>query len=129
MRKRPNTTVLLVPKLRLLAAIALTLALVACEADTLEPLPLDITMSADKLTTVPADSITFNIKAQGGLLRTIGIEWGDGTSYMVQLGGARTAELNRLRHAYQQSGVYQVSAAVDDAAAGQKTATLSVTIQ
>jgi hypothetical protein len=120
-----------VPRARtrlLLAAVALTLAAAACTTSSLEPLPLEITMTANKLTAVPADSIDFEIRAQGGVLLGLSIAWGDGSSRDVDLNGARWANVN-LRHAYEQSGVYQVSAAVDDAAAGEKTATLSVTIQ
>jgi hypothetical protein len=115
--------------LRLLIAVsALTLVLWACTADTLEPLTLDITATADRSTAAPADSINFEFRAQGGRLLTLSVEWGDGTTYSAPLNGARTA-VARRRHAYQQSGVYQVSAELDDAAAGTKTATLSVTIQ
>ena len=113
----------------LLAISALTLVLWACTVDTLEPLPLDITATADRLTAAPADSIGFVFRAQGGLLLAVNVAWGDGTTFAQALsGGPRTAVLS-LRHAYQQSGVYQVSAEVEDAAAGTKTATVSVTIQ
>jgi hypothetical protein len=108
------------------AAYALTAG--ACGSYTVEPLPLEITLTADKLTTVPSDSINFEIRAQGGVLLGLSIEWGDGNSRELDLNGARTVTAN-LRHAYQQSGVYQVSAAVDDAAAGEETAMLTVTIQ
>jgi hypothetical protein len=113
----------------LVALAALAFAASGCGFDTLEPLPLDITIIADKLVTLPSDSITFEIRAQGANLLGITVEWGDDTSYMLPTGGARTAEISGIRHAYDVSGVYQVSAAVDDRAGARKSATLEITIQ
>jgi hypothetical protein len=111
------------------ALAALAIAAYGCGFDAVEPLPLDITITADPLDTVPADSITFDIRAQGEDLLGITVEWGDDTDpYILPTGGARTAEA-RVRHAYELSGVYQVSAAVDDGAGDRKSATLSITIQ
>jgi hypothetical protein len=110
------------------ALAALALAASGCGIDAAEPLPLDITIAADKLTTAPADSITFEIRAQGGNLLGISVEWGDGTSYVLPTGGARTAQ-SRVRHAYEDSGVYQVSAAADDATGSRKSVALNITIE
>ena len=104
------------------------LALLACSSVTTEPLPLAITISADKLATTVGDSILFDVQAQGGVLVGVGVDYGDGQGYGVETQGARTARA-RLRHAYAQPGVYGVSATVTDAAAGQKSAALTVTIR
>jgi hypothetical protein len=122
-----TTPLAMTTRLRI-ALTALAIAGSGCAINAVEPLPLAITINADKLTTVPADSITFDIRAQGGNLLGISVEWGDGTSYVQPTSGARTVR-SRVRHAYEHSGVYQVSAAVDDAAGGRKLAALDVTIQ
>jgi hypothetical protein len=112
----------------LLAFLLLGTLLGACDPYETEPLPLDITVSAERTQAAPGDSILFEINAQGGSLLGIDLVWGDGQTRAIQTVGAQTANV-RQRHAYAQPGVYDMSASVSDAEAGSKTATLSIRIQ
>lgn len=103
-------------------------ATAACGSGQLEPLPLEITITADRLTAARGDSISFDVRAQGGALRILSVDWGDGDLYTVLTSGARTAHAI-VRHAYANAGMYDVEAAVDDAQAGRKAATVRVTVQ
>ncbi|MGH7466632.1 MAG: PKD domain-containing protein [Longimicrobiales bacterium] len=112
---------------KLLAFLFLALV-AACDPYQLQPLPLEITVTPERTTAAPGDSIMFTIDAQGGVLLGIDLIWGDGQTRTIQTSGARTANV-RQRHAYAQPGVYEMSAAVSDAEAGSKTAAVSIRIQ
>jgi hypothetical protein len=110
------------------AILLMSAWLAACEPFELEPLPLEITLVADRTTAARGDSILFTITAQGGTLLGIGIDWGDGQSLAIPTSGARTATTHQ-GHAYSESGTYNVLAEVTDAEAGSKNASLSVRIE
>jgi PKD repeat protein len=94
----------------------------------LDPLPLSIAIEASQTTAAPGDAINFLVNAQGGDLLGIDTDYGDGTAEQYATGGARTARVT-FRHAYTTAGTYQVRATVTDARAGNKEATLAVTIR
>ena len=67
---------------------------VACDKATLEPLPLDVTLSASKTAAVPGETINFTANARGGNLIGLQMDYAD-TSAGDQYGtsGARTQEI------------------------------------
>lgn len=99
----------------------------SCTIDELEPLPLAITIQAVPSTAGATQEIIFEFTAQGGQLLGLLLEYGDNATAEVDLRGSRTAE-GELRHAYTASGVYTVTATVEDAGLGSKQATTSVTV-
>ncbi|MEX2284081.1 MAG: hypothetical protein WEE89_16460 [Gemmatimonadota bacterium] len=108
-------------KLRALI-LMFTLTGLACGTYGSEPLPLTITVNADKLETVPGDSVSFQIVAQGGRLDMLRIDWGDGSSLDESALSARTLS-RRVKHAYESTGTFEVKATISDSFAGQKAAT------
>ena len=102
--------------------------LAACHPFDLEPLPLDVTLEADRTMAASGDSIVFRITAQGEALVGIGIDWGDGQTLVIPTDFARTASTRRP-HTYDAPGTYEVTAEATDAEAGSKRASLSVHIQ
>ncbi len=110
-----------------LSCLAIVIGLAACTPGTLEPLPLDIGVTANRTTAAVGDSITFVVTAQGGILVGVEIDYGDGIVEQFGTSGARTAQVT-FRHAYQLSGTFTVRAVVTDAEAGQKDATTEVRI-
>lgn len=109
-------------------ALLLAILLTSCTAETLAPLPLEITIRASPIQAAPGDSIRFEIDAQGGSLVGIIIDYGDEGIQLFPASGARTARAV-YRHAYARTGVYGVAATVTDAVAGDKTATVIVNIR
>jgi hypothetical protein len=115
-------------KLRFLLA-ALTLGTLSCaNYDTLEPLPLQVTITADKLDTVVGDSILFEVNSQGGALLSLVLNYGDTQIFEQGAFGARTIGFKK-KHAYLAAGTYQVRALVNDADAGQKSTSINVQIR
>ena len=100
----------------------------ACRPYETEPLALDVTVQSDRTTAAPGDSLQFDIRAQGGTLLGVEISWGDGMSLAISASGAHTLRTVQ-RHAFANPGVYDVTATVSDAIAGNKAAQLSVRIQ
>lgn len=99
----------------------------ACSPSSLEPLPLDVTIQASRATAAPGDTVTFVADAQGGTLLGLQVDYGDNNTDQYSTGGARTAKVT-FRHAYQQRGTYTVRVVVTDAAAGQKEASVEVSV-
>ncbi len=110
-----------------LSCLAIVIGLAACSPSTLEPLPLDIGVEANRTTAAVGDSITFVVTAQGGVLVGVEIDYGDSITDQFGTSGARTARVT-FRHAYQQRGTFTVRAVITDAAAGQKEATTAVRV-
>src|SRR5688572_17599488 len=108
--------------------LALTLTGLACSSYGSEPLPLAITIQADKLETAPGDSVSFQFTAQGGRLELLRVTWGDGSTFEESALSARTMT-RRVKYAYSAAGMYEVTAYINDAFAGQKTATQSIRIR
>ena len=103
-------------------------ALLGCAQEPLDPLPLDVTITAERTVAAAGDSIRFDITAQGGSLLGVIVEYGDEQSSIFNAFGARTARTS-FRHAYAQAGVYNVEATVSDALAGDQTAGVRIEIR
>lgn len=113
---------------RILLGLLLLFGIAACGDATLEPLPLDIRMTANRATAAPGDSISFVVTAQGGSLVGFVVEFGDGADSSFSTAGARTAQVT-FRHAFANLGTFTVSAMITDAFAGQKSAAVDVSVQ
>jgi hypothetical protein len=100
----------------------------ACGDGSLEPLPLDITLEANRTAAAPGQTIAFVVNAQGGNLVGIEIDYGDGVTGQRAASGARTARIT-FEHTYAVAGVYEVRATVTDAVAGTKDAVIEVRVQ
>ena len=99
---------------------------IAC-SDSLEPLPFTMGLEASAATTVPGDSLTFTVSAQGGSLIGVDIDFGDGNVDQYATAGARTARV-LFRHAYTAAGTYTVRATAHEALEGQKDATVEIRV-
>ena len=104
------------------------LCVMACGDGSLDPLPLEITLTSSRTTAAPGDVIEFVVTAQGGGLVGVTIAFGDGSGDQFGTGGARTARVP-FSHAFSVAGVYQVQATVTDATAGSRAAGVAVTVQ
>jgi hypothetical protein len=100
----------------------------ACGDASLDPLPLQISIQAGRVTAAPHDPISFVVTAQGGNLLGVAIDYGDNTTEQYGAGGARTA-LVTFSHVYSAAGTYEVRARVTDAIAGDKDATVEIRVQ
>src|SRR4051812_47245998 len=101
---------------------------VACGKATLDPLPLDVTLSASKTAAVPGETINFTANAQGGDLIGLQMDYADmsaGDQYGTS--GARTAQVT-FHHPFGAAGTYVVTVTVTDGLAGQKKATVSIRV-
>jgi hypothetical protein len=112
---------------RTLVGALLLAGAMSCSVDPIEPLPLDLTIEANRTTAAPGDTVTFVADAQGGSLIGIEINYGDDSSDLFSTAGARTAHVT-FRHAYQQPATYTVRVIVTDASAGQKEATVEIRV-
>lgn len=113
---------------QLLHRALLLACLAACGDATVEPLPLQVTITASPMTVAAGATVTFAINAQGGELVQIATDYGDGGSEVYLTGGARTAQLTRP-HIYSAAGTFQATSTVTDARAGQVTASVQVIVQ
>jgi hypothetical protein len=113
--------------MRTYLAALFIVAAAGCSTDPIEPLPLDLTVEANRATAAPGDTITFVTNAQGGSLVGVEIDYGDNSTDSFATGGARTARIT-FRHAYQQRASFTVRAVVTDAVAGTREATIAVTV-
>lgn len=100
----------------------------ACDDASLDPLPLDISIEASRVTAAPGDTIRFLVSAQGGSLLGVAMAFGDSNGDQRATGGARTARVT-FPHTYSAVGVYEASATVTDAVAGDKRASIEVRVQ
>ena len=99
----------------------------SCGTKSLEPLPLDIGVTANKTTVATAETVSFVVTAQGGGLAGISVNYGDTNTEQFSAGGARTARVT-FTHAYTAAGTYQVRATVTDVEAGEKSATVDIVV-
>ena len=113
---------------RAAAAFLVLIGFAACDDATLDPLPLVVSIEPSRATAAPGDTISFLVSAQGGSLVGVAMVFGDGGGDQRATGGARTAQVT-FPHAYSVAGVYQASATVTDAVAGDKSASVQVRIQ
>jgi hypothetical protein len=112
---------------KLLALAALAAAL-ACGDNSLDPLPFQVSVTANTVSPALGDSVSFAVSAQGGQLVGMDVDYGDTSTDAFGTGGARTARVT-FRHAYSARGTFQFRATVTDALAGQKDATVDVRVQ
>lgn len=110
------------------AAFIVLIGFAACDDATVDPLPLIVSIEPSRATAAPGDTIGFVVSAQGGSLLGVVMAFGDSTGDQLATGGARTARVT-FRHAYSAVGVYQASATVTDALAGEKSASVEVRVQ
>ena len=113
---------------RFLLGLLLLFGATACHGASLEPLPLDIRMTANRATAAPGDTISFVATAQGGSLVGVVVDFGDGAEDSFGTFGARTAQVT-FRHAFASPGAFTVTAMITDAFAGQKSATVDISVQ
>lgn len=110
------------------AGFLVLIGFAACDDATLDPLPLDVRIEASRATAAPGDTIGFVVSAQGASLVGVAMVFGDGNGDQLATGGARTAQVT-FPHAYSAAGVYEASATVTDAVAGDKSASVEVRVQ
>jgi len=121
------------PKIRLgdlgfiVGMLAVLAVLGACLDTRLDPLPLTITITPNKTTTIVGDTVVFVTESQGGSMLGLDMNYGDGTADPFALSGARTARVS-FKHAYGTKGTYQVQVTVTDATQGTKSATTQVAV-
>ena len=107
--------------------VAAAVAVTACLDSTLDPLPLDIGLQANRLTATTGDTINFLVTAQGGSLIGVEMDFADGNTDSYVAFGARTAHIT-FKHVYLSTGTFLVDAKVTDASAGSKNASIQVTV-
>ena len=112
---------------RLLLIAGLALA-AACQASSLEALPLQISVTASRTTAAPGDTIVFIATIQGGSLLGLDADYGDSTTEQFGTAGARTGKVT-FRHAYSARGTFTTKITVTDASAGQKNASVQVRVE
>lgn len=105
----------------------LLLLAVSCGDATLDPLPLEITLTATPTTAQTGQTVNFTVNAQGGELFGVEIDYGDGTTSSHPAYGARTARIV-TSHVYTSAGTYAVDAVITDALAGDRTASVQITV-
>ena len=113
---------------RFLLAAFVSLIATACVRDTLDPLPFEATLQANRTAVTPADTVTFMVAAKGGSLLGVEVDYADGNTDLFPTSGARTASVT-FRHSYRVAGTYDVRATVTDAYAGVKTSTVQIRVQ
>jgi hypothetical protein len=112
-----------------LVSLLALLRLAAACADTTAPPTFAISAIVDRASALVGDSVTFTIHAQGNLLVTLGVNFGDGSeAYSRDLGGATLVTAN-LRHAFPSVGQYTVSATVFAANGDSRQATVGVQVR
>jgi hypothetical protein len=93
-----------------------------------EPLPLAITITADRSTIVAGDSVRFEVRSQGTALIELEVIYGDGDSYQTELADVRTADAS-LRHIYETAGTFNVVAMVTQRNGDARQASVQVEVQ
>jgi hypothetical protein len=112
---------------RLLGCL-LFVSLAVCGDATVEPLPFQVSLQANRSTAAPGDNIDFVVIAQGGSLLGVEMDYGDTNTDLFATSGARTAQVT-FHHVFADAGTYDVRATVTDALAGQKDASVQVVVQ
>jgi plastocyanin len=113
---------------RTLLTSLLLVGLTACGDASLDPLPLQVSIQASRVTAAPGDLVNFVVTAQGGVLLSVEVDYGDNITDRYGAGGARTATVT-FSHAFSAAGVYQVRAMVADGVAGSTDAGVEIRVQ
>ena len=111
---------------RLLRIVALVGA-VACHTKTLEPLPLQIGITATPTNPAVGARVDFVVTAQGDNLVLIHVSYGDTATEDFVIGGARTAHVT-FSHEFTAAGTYEVRATITDIDAFEKSASVNVVV-
>jgi hypothetical protein len=120
----------MLPAMRLPVLVFLLAAAgAACDSNTLEPLPFQVTVEASRTTAAPGDTVNFLVVTQGGSLIGVQMDYGDAMTDQFGTSGARTARVS-FRHAFATQGTFTVRATVTDAQPpSEKSATIDVRVQ
>jgi hypothetical protein len=111
-----------------IAVLVASLALfAACAESTLDPLPLDITITASRTTAAPGDTVVFVATVQGGSLLGLNVDYGDGAVDSYGTAGARTGKVS-FHHAYASPGTFTTKISVTDGVAGVKEASIQIRV-
>jgi plastocyanin len=113
--------------MKLALFVAILAAAFGCAGSPLEVKPFEISLEAAPLTTVPGDTVVFVVRAQGGSLIGVEMQYGDNSGDQFGTGGATSARVT-FKHVYGQRGTYQVRATVTDALAGVKEANVDIRV-
>ena len=114
--------------MRALFVVVTAAVLGACiGGGNLEPLPLDVTVAANKTTASVGDTIAFSATAQGGSLFGVIVDIGDSRTAAYDAHGARTVKLT-FGHAYDTKGTYLVRVTASDVSLGNKDASLQIAV-
>lgn len=113
--------------MKLFRAVCAAVLLSACASDSIEPLPLSISVTATPATAAVGDSVTFVASSQGTSLVAVTADFGDGATDGFQIPFGRTAR-NTFKHAYSTAGSYTATFTIVQADSATKSATASVQI-
>ena len=111
---------------RLLIAAAAAVALAACMGTSLEPLALQISVSAPATAAV-GDTVHFATQMQGNDLVGVSADYGDDAGDALALGFSRTAKTT-FAHVYTAAGTYTTTVVVFQADSAHKAATATVEV-
>lgn len=101
--------------------------LLACGTDPVDNGPTRITLTADRTTATTGQGIEFSFSAVGPAIRTLRLDFGDGSAEAVDAFGATTVS-GRRQHAFAEAGSYTVIATLDDAVDGTLTDDVTVEV-
>ena len=109
-----------------IAAQVAAAAVVACAGSALEPLALQISVSAPATAAV-GDTVHVAAEMQGNNLVGVVAEYGDSESDALALGFSRTAKTT-FSHVYTTAGTFTATVIVFQADSAQKSATATVQV-
>lgn len=113
---------------RMIMAMVALGASVACSDVTFEERgPVSLALTADRTSVGPGGVVTFSYEAVGSELASVTLDFGDGSSAVVNLSGAQTAS-GRVTHAFSAPGIYVVVGTLEDNVQGPTTDELVVTV-
>ena len=112
---------------RTLFLLGLLLGASACHTPSIEPLPFQLQLNVSRTATAPGDTVVVVVDAQGPLLIGVSVDYGDANSDQFNVGGARTAHVT-FHHAYTSAGTFSLKATVTDASAGEKSASVDMSV-
>lgn len=89
---------------------------------------MTISIEASPSIATVRDTMAVFVTVQGGSLIGVEVDFGDGENDLFGMGGARTGRV-AFRHAYAAKGSFTIAATVTDASAGQKSASVGVSVR
>ncbi len=110
------------------AAMVLGIAsLSACGESTLAPLPLQISVTTNRTSAAPGDTVYFGATVQGGQRLGLDADYGDNTVDQFGASGARTGKIT-FHHAYAARGTFTTKITVTDATLGTASASVEIRV-